>query len=435
MIKSKTLALVTALAIFMSLMWAFPAPAEDVSTAENGQSGTTLTAEKTATGFWEQEISYDWSIQKSANPTSIEINRGECATVTYTIDVSRNEISRTDYFGVEGYITVKNGGSFATENLKIIDVVQVKLSSGQFEDYCQVEVDVSVKPVLQPGESYSYPYKISFAPVDGATYRNVAKVTITNHAGHNGEEFGPGSESGKEGVAADFSLPGSPMLTEIDPAAFITDDQVYPDGFSCSPSEVGPWRFTGTGSVSFTRDVCNISAMCDSYFDLINTATLTESTTGQQSSATAVVNIYTGGCSHGGTLTIGYWKTHAGFNGNNPDRVTPLLPIWLGTPGSEKSVQITTAQEAVDALSMNLGHPSNGITKLYAQLLAAKLNIANGADGSAVSSTIACSDTFLADHNWEDWNSLNKATKQKVLTWMTTLDDYNNGLIGPGSCQ
>lgn len=435
MIKLKTLALLAALTMFMSLMWAFPAPAEDVSAAKNGQSGTTLTAAKTATGFWEQEISYDWSIQKSANPTSIEINRGECKTVTYTIDVTRNETLRTNYFGVEGYITVANGGSFATEGLKIIDIVQVKRSSGQFEDYHQVEVDVSAKPVLEPGESYSYPYKISFNPVDGAIYRNVAKVTITNHAGHNGEEFGPGSESGKEGVAADFSLPDSPGFIKIDDEAQVSDVHTCPDGFTCTPSDTGPWHFTDTGRVSFTTNVCNISAMCDSYFDLINMATLTESTTGQQSSATAAVEIYTGECSHGGTLTIGYWKTHAGLNGNNPDRITTLLPIWLGIVGAEKSIQITTAQEAVDALSMKCGHPSNGITKLYAQLLAAKLNIANGADGSAISSTITCADAFLADHNWEDWDDLDKRTQKKVLTWMTTLDDYNNGVIGPGSCQ
>ena len=129
-------------------------------------------------------------------------------------------------------------------------------------------------------------------------------------------------------------------------------------------------------------------------------------------------------------MTIGYWKTHAGFTGKNADRVTPLLPISLGT------LDVTDAGIAVDVLTMKTyGHPSNGITKLYAQLLGAKLNIADGADGSAVASTIADADAFLATYDWEDWDSLSKAEKKAVLRWMTTLDNYNNGYIGPGHCQ
>jgi len=134
------------------------------------------------------------------------------------------------------------------------------------------------------------------------------------------------------------------------------------------------------------------------------------------------------GCSH----TIGYWKTHAGFTGNNPDVVTALLPIWLGTSGGAKSVQVTTAGQVVNIMSA-VG--SNGISKLYAQLLGAKLSIADGADGSAIAAVITAADAFLATHNAADWTSLSKSQKQMVLGWMETLDDYNNGLIGPGHCD
>jgi hypothetical protein len=78
------------------------------------------------------------------------------------------------------------------------------------------------------------------------------------------------------------------------------------------------------------------------------------------------------------------------------------------------------------------GKQSNGITKLYAQLLAAKLNIRNGVDPGAVSSIIAEIDSFLAVHDYRDWSSLSDSQKDSVLNWMNTLDDYNNGLIGPG---
>lgn len=138
-----------------------------------------------------------------------------------------------------------------------------------------------------------------------------------------------------------------------------------------------------------------------------------------------------GGC----TLTIGYWKTHGGF-GPQPDYVTQYLPIWLGTSGGAKSMNVNSGVIAHDILVMKTyGVPSNGITKLYAQLLGAKLNIAAGASNGAVSSVISAADTFLATHNYLDWASLSKTNQKLVLNWQSTLDNYNNGLIGPGHCD
>jgi peptide/nickel transport system substrate-binding protein len=123
------------------------------------------------------------------------------------------------------------------------------------------------------------------------------------------------------------------------------------------------------------------------------------------------------------TLTIDYWKTHAGFTGKNPNKVTPLLPISMG------SITVTSASDAVRYLSMN-GDASNGINKLLAQLLGAKLNIENGTDGSAVSAVISAADSFLTIYGPSSWDSLSKAQRQQVLEWTSTLDDYNNGRPG-----
>jgi hypothetical protein len=138
--------------------------------------------------------------------------------------------------------------------------------------------------------------------------------------------------------------------------------------------------------------------------------------------------------SNGCTLTAGYWKNHTGL-GPQADVVTALLPKLLGISGGAKTVTVNSVQQAVDILS-RAGDSSNGINKLYAQLLAAKLSIAyTGADPSAIASTIAYADAFLATKNAADWNGLNKQTKGKVLSWAETLDNYNNGLIGPGHCN
>ncbi len=137
----------------------------------------------------------------------------------------------------------------------------------------------------------------------------------------------------------------------------------------------------------------------------------------------------------GCTRTIGYWKTHAGF-GPQDDEVTPLLSVWLGDAGGSKSILVADAATAVDVLKMKTyGKPSNGITKLYAQLLGAKLNVASGASGSDVASAIADADAFLAGTDWNDWSGLSGADKDMVLDWKDMLDDYNNGDIGPGHCD
>jgi hypothetical protein len=137
----------------------------------------------------------------------------------------------------------------------------------------------------------------------------------------------------------------------------------------------------------------------------------------------------------GCTLTIGFWKTHAGF-GPQANVVSPLLPIWLGTPGGTCSIPVTDSAIAHDILLQNVyGHPDNGLTKLYAQLLGAKLNIASGASESSVKNTISKADEFIADNCYGDWDSLSSADQAKVLRWHDKLDDYNNGIIGPGHCD
>ncbi len=137
----------------------------------------------------------------------------------------------------------------------------------------------------------------------------------------------------------------------------------------------------------------------------------------------------------GCTRTIGYWKNHAGF-GPQEDVVTPLLPIWLGTADEDESILVNSAQVAYDILTQHVyGEPSNGITKLYAQLLAAKLNIAAGASGGAVGEAIGDANEFLAAHSWESWASLTRDQKNMVLQWKDQFDMYNNGWIGPGHCD
>lgn len=137
------------------------------------------------------------------------------------------------------------------------------------------------------------------------------------------------------------------------------------------------------------------------------------------------------GCTYG----KGFWKNHTGL-GPQPDLVTDLLPIWLGDEDDSSSMEVTTAEMAYDILQQHeYGDPSNGITRLYAHLLAAKLNIANGADDEDIAATITDADDFLGDYSWEHWGDLGPDQRQMVNGWKDMLESYNEGEIGPGSCD
>ena len=186
---------------------------------------------------------------------------------------------------------------------------------------------------------------------------------------------------------------------------------------------------------TYSRTIGGYSTCGDYRVD--NTAAFTANDSGATGSSSATVYVHVP-CAGGCTLTIGYWKTHAGF-GPQADAVTPLLPTRLGTSGGAKSINVTTAALAVRLLSFNgssnVFAPSNGINKLYAQLLGAKLSGAAGASLSSVASVISAADTFLATHNSSDWTGLTSTQKSTVNGWASTLDSYNNGVIGPGHCS
>lgn len=135
-------------------------------------------------------------------------------------------------------------------------------------------------------------------------------------------------------------------------------------------------------------------------------------------------------CTHG----KGFWKNHAGL-GPQEDLVSALLPQTLGSGGG-KSLVVNTADTAFLVLQQHtFGEPSNGITKLYAHLLTAKLNIASGAASDDVDDVILAADAFLVDHDWKDWECLEKELRHDVQKWKGRLEAYNEGEIGPGSCD
>ncbi|MEZ4703167.1 MAG: T9SS type A sorting domain-containing protein [Rhodothermales bacterium] len=117
-----------------------------------------------------------------------------------------------------------------------------------------------------------------------------------------------------------------------------------------------------------------------------------------------------GGCS----FTLGYWKTH--------EEAWPVDQLTLGNTVYAKSALLGI---------LNASPKGDKTIILAHQLIAAKLNVANSADDTDIASTITAADAWLIA-NGPIGNGIKNWNGGEPLS--STLDDYNNGLIGPGHC-
>ena len=125
------------------------------------------------------------------------------------------------------------------------------------------------------------------------------------------------------------------------------------------------------------------------------------------------------------TLTQGFWKTHGptpvGGNGNE----WPVDNLTLGTIGY-------TGPQLLSIL--NRAPAGNGLITLAHQLIAAKLNVANGADPSAVAAAIAAADALIGSLYIPPVGS-GLLAPSATGDLVDTLTQYNEGGTGPGHCS
>jgi hypothetical protein len=131
-------------------------------------------------------------------------------------------------------------------------------------------------------------------------------------------------------------------------------------------------------------------------------------------------------CNDGCTFTQGYWKTHGPegcVEGNNTNQ-WPVTSLKLG------NVDYTDLQ-----LCAILSKPAagNGLITLAHQLIAAKLNIANGATDADIASTIAAADALIGDLVIPPVGA-GSLSPSATSALVATLTAYNEGTEGPGHC-
>jgi len=119
---------------------------------------------------------------------------------------------------------------------------------------------------------------------------------------------------------------------------------------------------------------------------------------------------------HDCTYTQGFWKTHA--------NAWPLTSLTLGSVTYTQSQQLEI---------LNNPAQGNGLVILAHQLIAAKLNIANGADPADTGQAIADADAMIGSLVIPPVGN-DYLPSGQTSGLVGALTEYNEGTIGPGHC-
>jgi hypothetical protein len=189
----------------------------------------------------------------------------------------------------------------------------------------------------------------------------------------------------------------------------------------CVTVDLGEFLFDNGASTS-----CPGALLCGTEYVFSAFAHATSSS--NRSDLTATLQCSTLPCqpgTEGCTYTQGYWKTHGPIPTGNNLNEWPVASLTLGT----------VAYSDLELLAIfDTPAAGNGLIALAHQLIAAKLNIANGSDDTDIAAAIAAADTLIDNRIVPPVGSGYLAPSgTSGLT--ETLMSYNEGATGPGHCD
>jgi hypothetical protein len=347
---------------------------------------------------------FNWTIDKSADQTSLLLSTGQTFLVNYTVSV--NATSTDSDFGVSGSIAVANPAPMAAMINSVSDLVSPDIAAS-------VNCGVSFPYTLAAESQLLCTYSASLP--DATARTNTATATLQNYsydADLNATPSGTTDFSGTANVA--FS---STPTNSVDECITVTDSLQGDLGQVCA-SDTLPKKF------NYTRTI-GPYAVCGMY-TVDNTAEFTTNDTGAKGNDSWTVDVNVP-CATGCTLTPGYWKTHSKYG------PAPYDDLWA-TNGmfTEDTKFFLSNKTYYQALWTP---PAGNVYYIAAHAyIAAKLNILNGASTTPeVVAAINYLESYFAAN--APTVTPTRAVRNLIVSAASTLDKYNNGLIGPGHCS
>lgn len=352
---------------------------------------------KTAVTSFTRE--WDWDLEKTADVTSLTLSPGQTYQVTYTVTA---DASYTDKdWKVEGVITIYNPDpTYAAQLTGVSDVISPSLAA-------DVSCGVTFPYSLASGQTLTCTYSRDLT--DGSNRTNTATVSVHSDSKVGGRSatapviFGePTKEIGQCAAVYEVDTNGYPILPEL--FSMCRQDYTY-----TYKAWIGPYEACGEYQVvNKVKLVSDLYGNGTEYLILYDDHTI------------AVTVPCYGGC----TLTPGYWKTHSMYGPAPYDDTWALLgentPFFLS---GKTYYQVLWTPPAGNAYYI-LAH----------QYIAAELNFLNGANSSAVQMAFNKA-TDLFNTYTPAQVAKSKDLKALFTSLAYTLDQYNNGYIGPGHCS
>ena len=337
---------------------------------------------------------WNWTINKVGDESQLTLSTGQSFLVNYQVTVSAT--STDSNHAVSGTVSVNNPAPINAILNAVSDMV-----SGV--GAATVDCGVTFPYTLVAGGTLNCTYSASLPNADNRL--NTATATLQNTPSGTTDFTG----------SANVSFANADV-SQVDECITVNDDQFGALGTVCA--NASPQIFNYSLNVG-------PYATCGEY-TYVNTATFTTTDTGTTGSDSHTVNVNVP-CAAGCTLTPGYWKTHS-LHGP-----APYDDAWLAIgPAGADTTFFWSFQSYYQVLWT--APQGNAYYILAHAYIAAKLNILNGASTTPeVDAAILYAEDFFSTHF--PWLPLSKSARNTAIKNAQILDNYNNGLIGPGHCS
>ncbi len=381
----KTLVLLTAALMVIGMFLA----ARPAVASETPPPQVILLVKKTADGT--TDTSWTWEIEKVGDQSFLTLSTGQSFQVNYQVTVTPSGETQWTVNGVINFVN-------ASENAVVVTSVEDVLSDGTVATVtCPFDLPLTLPAGwAPPGGGCSY------------TASGTGPLPATNTA----TVYLEGGVVGGSDSVAVKNL-GS---TETDECIEVVDDQYGNLGTVCANE--APKTFSYSMFVG-PYDECGM-------YEFKNTASFATNDTGSTGSAswTVVIDVP---CAGGCTLTPGYWKTHSKYG------PAPYDSLWgINGQFNEDTIFYLSGKSYYQVLWTP--PQGNAYYILAHAFIAARLNILNDAASTpAVDAAVSWADMFFSVFSPN--TKLSKDMRNTALMYATLLDNYNNGLIGPGHCS
>lgn len=336
-------------------------------------------------------VRHQWSITKTSADANLFLAAGQTFMAAYDVTVTPTGFSDAG-LEIDGPVFVHNQSPFPTT------LTSVTVAAGEIAS--TVTCPVAFPWVLAPGTTLECSY-VTSVPDTGDRMVVVTVTTSDGLPGNTGSEL------------ASFSS-HTTGTRQVDDCVEVTDDQIGFLGVVCA----------GQGARTFHYEMPIGPFETCGPFSVDNIASYTGLDTGTGGDALWTI---TGeaDCAGGCTLTQGYWKTHGELGPAPYDDTWAQLPDGASTPFFLSG---TTYHGALS--TPTAGNPYWTLSRQY---VAAEMNRRNGAAFADVRAAFLEATALFETYTPAQLR--NKSFKNQVTALASILDDYNNGLLGPGHCD